>query len=72
MAVKYYYVKIQKGDEVKEHQKLKVSTSIENIVATFGSYGWMMIEYYQVFENDETKSVETSIDSEEVKQEVAI
>ena len=61
MAEKYYNVKIQKGDEVKEHKKLKVLTSIENMVARFGNYGWIMIEYYQVFnDDDEIISVKTS------------
>ena len=61
MAEKYYNVKIQKGDEVKEHKKLKVLTSIENMVSRFGNYGWIMIEYYQVFnDDDEIISVKTS------------
>ena len=66
MVEKYYHVKVQKGNEVKEHKKLKVSTSIENMVARFGNYGWIMIEYYQVFDDDdETRFIKTSEDIEE-------
>ena len=70
---KYYYIKVQKAEteEIREHEKLEVKTSIENIVLALVSYGWITINYHQVYEDDsETKSVQTSVNSEEVEQEV--
>jgi hypothetical protein len=64
--VKYYHIKIQKGKVVIEHKKIKVLSSIGNLVASFGRIGWIVTEYYQVFDDDdEIKFIETSEDVEE-------
>lgn len=61
--MKLYYIKIEnvKTGEIRKHEALPVKTSIENIVETFGRYGWVTSTYHEVFNNSQTTEIETSV-----------
>lgn len=58
-----YNVKIENSSGERKEAEIDVETTIGNIISSFGNRGWIVTEYYQVFnDSSETDFISTSTD----------